>query len=343
MLYNIPKTRMLSAAQDSLSPDTKPRSIFIESMIFLLIMLICSVPQSFLLTAVALGIVFADTSYHGLLANNIVGDEINTDAIIQYIDEKLAAGTSEILLTYLISSGFFILAAIIYCRAIEKRSLFSVGFSRRCAPLEYLLGIAVGAVMITVPVIICHATGCVTLSFNKEISPAHIILFFIAFVIQGMGEEVIFRGYFLTTLCRRNNEWVAIITSSLMFTLFHTSNQGFSFIAFINITLFGIFAAVFMLKRGSIWAVSAIHTAWNFMQGNIFGFSVSGMEKMPSILGATDQGFGSILSGGDFGIEGGLGATVVLLIALLSALMMPAKKRELAPLDSSPEKETITL
>ena len=343
MLYNIPKTRMLSAAQDSLSPDKKPKSIFVESMIFLLIMLICSVPQSFLLAAVALGIVFADTSYYGLIAQNLVGDEINTDAIIQYIDEKLAAGTSEILLTYLISSGFFILTAIIYCRAIEKRSLLSMGFVRRGAPLEYLLGVAVGAVMITVPALICHATGCVTLSFNPNVSPSYIVLFLIAFVIQGMGEEVMFRGYFLTTLCRSNKEWVAIIVSSLMFTLFHSSNQGFSIIAFVNITLFGIFAAVFMLKRGSIWAVGAIHTVWNFMQGNIFGFSVSGMEKMPSILGATDQGFGSILSGGEFGIEGGLGATVVLLIALLSALMMPAKKSELASLDSSPEKETITL
>ena len=214
MLYNIPKTRMLSAAQDSLSPDKKPKSIFVESMIFLLIMLICSVPQGFLLAAVALGIVFADTSYYGLIAQNLVGDEINTDAIVKYIDDKLTAGTSEILLTSLISSGFFILAAIIYCRVIEKRSLLSMGFVRRGAPLEILLGVAVGTVMITVPALICHAAGCVTLYFNPDVSPAYIFLFFIAFVIQGMGEEVMFRGYFLTTLCRSNKEWVAIILLS---------------------------------------------------------------------------------------------------------------------------------
>ena len=84
-----------------------------------------------------------------------------------------------------------------------------------------------------------------------------------------------------------------------------------------------------MLKRGSIWAIGAIHTAWNFAQGNMFGFNVSGTPKLPSVLEAVDAGFGSILSGGEFGLEGGLGATVVLLTALLLALLMPGKKSEL--------------
>ena len=83
-----------------------------------------------------------------------------------------------------------------------------------------------------------------------------------------------------------------------------------------------------MMKRGSIWAVGAIHAAWNFVQGNIFGFNVSGNPKFDTILEAQTSNFGAILSGGDFGPEGGLGVTVILLIALLFALIIPTKKCE---------------
>ena len=329
MLYSIPKTRMLTAAQNSLSPDSKPRSIFVECMIFLLVTMLCSVPQSLILSVVMIAMIFTDPAYYELISQSVESGEVAMDSMLEYAENFTAAHVSEIMLITLAGSGFMILGAIIYCRAVEKRPLFTVGFNKRDVLPEYLLGIAVGALMISIPALICHLTGCVTLSFNENISPLSIALFFLAFVLQGMGEEAIFRGYFLTTLCRRNREWVAIAVSSLMFAIFHVPNANFSIIAFINITLFGIFAAVFMLKRGSIWAVGAIHTVWNFMQGNIFGFSVSGNPTLPSLFNATDQGFGSILSGGDFGIEGGLGATVVLLAALLLTLMMPAKKSEL--------------
>ena len=322
---------MLAGAQDSLSPMSSPRSIFIECMIFLVVMMICSVPQSLILTVVMLVLIFTDPAYYDLVLSGVEAGKLDTNAVMQYAQELTESHMGLIMLATLAGSGFLILGAIIYCRAFEKRSLFTIGFTKRGILPEYLFGIALGAVMISIPVLICHVSGCVTISFNQDFSPLYLLLFLFAFILQGMGEEAIFRGYLLTTLCRRNHEWVAIVVSSLMFAVFHIPNQSFGFISFINITLFGIFAAVFMLKRGSIWAVGAIHTVWNFMQGNIFGFSVSGNPKIPALFNAADHGFGTILSGGDFGIEGGLGATVILLIALLLALMMPAKKSELEP------------
>ena len=329
MLYSIPRTRMLTAAQNSLSPDSNPRSPFFDCLIFLIVMTICSIPQTLILSLVVVILMFTDPAYYELLLQSFESGEVNTDSAMKYVNEFTESHTTEILLITLASSGLLILGAIIYCRAIEKRPLFTLGFNKRGVLPEYLLGMLIGATMISIPVLICHVTGCTTLTFNQNISPSSLCLFFLAFVLQAMGEEAVFRGYLLTTLCRRNKEWVAIIISSLMFAILHISNANFSFIAFVNITLFGIFAAVFMLKRGSIWAVAAIHTVWNFMQGNIFGFNVSGVQNLPSIFNAADQGFGSILSGGAFGIEGGLGATIVLLSALLLTLMMPPKKSEL--------------
>ena len=326
MFYSIPQTKMLSSAQNSLSPASKPRSIFMEIMVFLLVTMIISVPQSLISSMVQS--VF-DPKYTELVNSAVDTGVLDYDAIMEYANNFVNSIPAEAYIVILASSGLMIPGGIIYCKKFEKRSTFSMGFNKRGVVSEYLIGALVGAVMISVPAIVCALTGAVTFTFNSSVNPLIILLFLLAFVLQGMGEEVLFRGYLLTTLSRRTNTWMAIIWSSIMFSLMHVGNAGFSIIAFINITLFGIFAAVYMLKRGSIWGVGAIHTVWNFMQGNIFGFSVSGNPKLNTVFNCNLGEFGSILSGGEFGIEGGLGATVVLLIALVVSLAMPAKQSEL--------------
>ena len=151
----------------------------------------------------------------------------------------------------------------------------------------------------------------------------------------GFSEEVMFRGYLLTTLARKNNIWVAVACSSLFFALFHAGNASFSIIGFVNLALFGFFAAIVTLRRGSIWAISAIHAAWNFAQGNVFGFNVSGTPMTDTLLATKQNNFGAILSGGEFGLEGGLGATIVLLVAILLVLMSPTKKSETVKLEDN--------
>ncbi len=338
MFYSIPKTKMLSSAQNSLSPDSKPRSIFKEIAIFLLVFLIISAAQSMVTSLVTSVFMYFDAEYNALIDSMteaiINGDESVSfaeimQATMDFTMDFMNRIPPEAYILILASSGIMIPGGIIYCRCIEKKPILSMGFVKRGAVPEYLMGMLIGAVMITLPAVVCALTGAATLTFDPSANPLIIVLFFLAFVLQGMGEEVLLRGYLLTTLSRRTNVWAAIIISSLMFSVMHIANANFGIIPFINITLFGIFAAVYMLKRGSIWGIGAIHSVWNFMQGNIFGFSVSGNPQMPTVFNCKLGDFGSILSGGEFGIEGGLGATIVLLIALLVILALPPKKSEL--------------
>lgn len=327
MLYSIPKTRMLTAAQNSLSPFSKPRSILFELLFFVIVAMIGTTAISTAQSVFTTTIMFIDPEYYDFFGQMMAADTFDMQAIAEYTESFMATLPPYAHIFFLATSGLYILASVIYCKKFEKRSTFSMGFNKKGIIPEYVMGILIGAAMITVPALLCYMTGCVKFSFG-DASPLMIVLFFVAFVLQGMGEEALFRGYLLTSLSRRNNEWVAIIVSSVIFSIFHLPNAGFNVIAFVNITLFGVFAAVFMLKRGSIWAVSAIHTAWNFLQGNVFGIRVSGNPKFSSVLDCANADFGSVLNGGDFGLEGGLGVTVVLLVALLLALAMPAKKSE---------------
>ena len=323
-LYHIGLTRMLAGAQMSLPLEKRSRPFALDLLIFLLVSTIAEVPQSIVSFIYTLIAMITDPTYYDL----IMSDALDPEAITEYVYNFMNSLPSLYYAIVLISTAFMIVTAILYCKLFEKRKPYTLGFTARgCLP-EYLMGIGIGAVMISLPLIVCIATNSVTLTLTPNVSYPMVALFFVAFLIQGMAEEAIFRGYLMTSLARKIKIWPAILISALFFSLFHLGNASFNLIAFLNIFLFGVFAGVFMLKRGSIWAVGAIHAIWNFCQGNVFGMNVSSLVKFDSVFTSTQSNVGAILHGGDFGLEGGLGVTVVLLIALLGALLMPTKKSE---------------
>lgn len=218
---------------------------------------------------------------------------------------------------------------IVYCRFIEKRSLYSMGFVKRKAVFNYLLGLVIGAVMFGAGVLICWLTGA--LVFNGVIlgnSLGLVFAFFLAFLFQGMSEEVMLRGYFMVSIAAKKTVVVAILLNSILFALMHILNNGISLLPVINLTLFGIFASVYMLRTGNIWGVCAIHSMWNFVQGNIFGIAVSGINIKASVFSFVPAVTCTLINGGAFGLEGGLGVTIVLLAAIIITLLAGAGKNQ---------------
>ena len=142
-----------------------------------------------------------------------------------------------------------------------------------------------------------------------------IFLFLGGFLLQGFYEELVFRGFFMISIIRKNTIFVAVMVNSILFGLTHGFNNGFQVLALLNLILFGIFESIYLLKTGNIWGISAIHSMWNFIQGNIYGFNVSGMAQSQSIFIFKISNC-EIFSGGTFGLEGSLLTTIVLLSAI---------------------------
>ena len=118
--------------------------------------------------------------------------------------------------------------------------------------------------------------------------------------------------------------------SSFVFALLHFGNNGINIIAFINLFLFGLLMGLYILKRGNIWGICAIHSVWNFIQGNVMGLSVSGMDKSSSVfMFEIKEGY-NLVTGGDFGPEGGLIVTLVLLIAVGLVKSLKTNKHEIS-------------
>ncbi len=220
------------------------------------------------------------------------------------------------LLISLLSTAVATVCTVLFCRLVQKRRLPSLGFRRRRAFREYLVGALTGALLFALAIALCLVTGSVKLSVTAFSLPLW-FLFLLGFLIQGMSEEVLCRGFFLPSLARRSSLTLAVLVNSVMFSLLHVFNPGITFLALVNITLFGLLASLYVLRRGDLWGACAMHSLWNFVQGNVFGVNVSGNASGPSPLSAELLPAHSLWNGGGFGLEGGLSVTVVLSIGIL--------------------------
>jgi membrane protease YdiL (CAAX protease family) len=216
---------------------------------------------------------------------------------------------------------------VVFCVVYQKRKMITLGFTKDNIIPQYLLGLLAGAVIFSAAVGLAAVAGA--LSIKVSSAPIDITLYLVlilGWIIQGMSEEVICRGFFLVSLSRKLSLPAAVVLNSLAFAAMHLFNAGISVLAFINLTLFGIFASVVFLRTGNIWLVSALHSVWNFAQGNFFGILVSGNDFGPTVLSTTFNASKTLINGGDFGLEGGLAVTTVLVIGTLLVLFVPSNK-----------------
>lgn len=317
-------TIMLNEAKKS----KKMHSLGMEILIFILLFFIVSMPQAIITSIIGIYYLFTSPSFQEELSNASI--TLDFSKLFDIAAETTNNMTPLSVIVTLFSTIFMIGGTILYCTKIEKRSLYSMGFSKKNIAFEYLSGVLIGFVMFSLAVLICIATGSMTIEgLNPKMPIGIILLFFIGYIIQGASEEIVCRGYFMISVARNKTLVTAILANSLIFSALHLLNPGVSFLGIFNIVLFGIFASVYILKRGSLWGACAIHSIWNFVQGNLYGIKVSGISVDSSILTSSLDDSGKLFNGGNFGLEGGLAVTIVLIISIIVVLLSKTKKTEL--------------
>lgn len=233
-----------------------------------------------------------------------------------------------VVLVSLFVTAAITLSCIIYCCKIERRSLASMGFQKKGWLVRYLKGYAIGTFMLLLCAFILWLMGDLDFAFAEKIPVLYLLLFLVGFVIQGMSEEVLVRGYFMVSLNNSCHTAIAVGISSVVFALLHLANPGLSLLAILNLTLFGVFMGVYVLRTDDLWGACAIHSAWNFAQGNLVGIRVSGMAHLPTVAVMNPLGEQTLFHGGDFGLEGGLIVTLVTLAAIILTIFLPKKSKK---------------
>ena len=219
---------------------------------------------------------------------------------------------------------------IFWVKVIEKNSLSSLGFVKRNW-LKYLgWGILLSLLQMGMIALVYQVGGIGTFELN-ELSLESILFIlglFPFWLLQGGTEEVATRGWLLTRIAARANLPLAILISSSLFGILHMGNAGVTFLSVLNIILDGVLAALLFIYTDSIWLVVAQHGTWNYVQGNLLGFQVSGTGADASIFSFTMGDGPDWLTGGAFGAEGSIITTLVLLVSLVIVYRLGERKEK---------------
>ena len=224
----------------------------------------------------------------------------------------------------LFSFVFILLLFIFWVKVIEKNSLSSLGFVKRNW-LKYLAwGILLSLLQMGVIALVYQVCGIGTFELNElSLEPILFILGLFPFwLLQGGTEEVATRGWLLTRIAARTNLPLAIVISSSLFGILHMGNAGVTYLSVLNIILDGVLAGLLFIYTDSIWLVVAQHGTWNYVQGNLLGFQVSGTGADASIFSFTMGSGPDWLTGGEFGAEGSIITTLVLLVSVVIVYLL---------------------
>jgi membrane protease YdiL (CAAX protease family) len=205
-------------------------------------------------------------------------------------------------------------------RFFDRRPIASLGlsFNRHTLP-DLLFG--VGAMGVVMGLIYLAESMLGWLRFEgfawqtqplSEVLLNTVLPMFGLFILVGWREELLSRGYHLQNLADGLNMTWGVIISSSIFGLLHLANPNSSLIAALGIFFAGLFLAYGYLRTRLLWLPVGLHIGWNFFEGVVFGFPVSGLNT-PRLIQQVELG-PDLWTGGPFGPEAGL----IVLPALLA-------------------------
>lgn len=193
---------------------------------------------------------------------------------------------------------------------------------------DLAFGLALGAVLMALIFLAEWAAGWIQISGtlinrNPDWSfTAWVLTDAIFFLCVGIYEELFSRGYLLRTLAEglrisrvgpKTALLIAYLISSSVFGLLHLANDNASLTSTLNLVLAGLFLGLGYVLTGELGISIGLHITWNFFQGVVFGFPVSGGTPAASFIGI--QQFGpNWATGGAFGPEAGIISLVAMLL-----------------------------
>jgi uncharacterized protein len=248
--------------------------------------------------------------------------------ILQQAQSGTLTPTFELIFEPSAIAGLFLVTFVM--AKIEKRSFWSYGL-----PLKgvfgklFWQGVVWGLAMETIEMFAIYALhgfsfGSLALSGFALVKYA--VAWAVCFVLVGIFEEFMFRGYAQFTLGEGIGFWPAAFILSAAFGALHLPNAGEGWIGALSVLVFGLFACFTLRRTGSLWFAIGLHAAGDYAETFIYSVRDSGMLATGHLLNSSFHG-PRWLTGGTIGPEGSVLDFVVFLIAfLVFAWLYPAKK-----------------
>jgi uncharacterized protein len=217
-------------------------------------------------------------------------------------------------------------------RFLDRRPFSDFGFHLGAGWwLDLLFGMVLGALLMTTVFVVELGLGWVRVTGAFETYGTNapfavcMLLPIAAFLCIGFYEETLSRGYQLKnsaeglnhpSLGPRGAVLLAWVLTSVFFAALHADNPNATPISTLNIVLAGLMLGLGYVLSGELAIPIGLHITWNFFQGTVYGFPVSGLEPFGATLLVTEQGGPDLWTGGAFGPEGGLLIPVIMLLGM---------------------------
>lgn len=238
-----------------------------------------------------------------------------TEMISEMVHNVYAAGTFAIMGSALMCLIYGRLSAV-----IEKRSVYELRTESLFS--DTAKGWIVGGGAMAISVLVLWVVGVYQIhSVSPQWEDIFHGLFF--YLIVAVGEELIFRAILLRMIEERWGTTIALILSCFIFGFAHYTNDGGTVWSSIAIAITAIEAGSFIYSR-TLWMPIGAHWAWNFVQGNMLGISVSGNKIDSSLIQPSLTG-PEWLTGGEFGVEASV-ITVIIATAVAAWFIWLAYK-----------------
>ena len=138
----------------------------------------------------------------------------------------------------------------------------------------------------------------------------------LAFLLSGLAEEFLFRGYAQFTLTTGMGFWPSAFLLSGLFGLVHGTNGGETVLGDLSVVSFGLLLCLFLRRTGNLWCAVGFHLGYDWGQTFLYGVPNSGLLPSQNLLNASFSG-PRWLTGGTVGPEASIFCPIVLAIVAI--------------------------
>lgn len=229
------------------------------------------------------------------------------------------------LITGIIVAIFTITSYTCLFRFYEKRKITE--FSKAGILRNLILGVILGSILQSLTVLVIYLKGGYLII---SINPIQFLIppLTMAFT-SAIFEETLTRGIVFRITEKKLGSYFALIISAILFGAAHLANPSSSLTTAISVAIeAGLLLGSAYIYSRNLWFPIAIHFAWNFTQSAIFGANVSGYTISKTLITSKIQGAGWF-TGGNFGPEGSIQATIFCCVAAIILLALSHKEKKI--------------
>ena len=223
-----------------------------------------------------------------------------------------------------------LLANLLTIMIFDRRPLADIGLQgTRASLINFVLGLALGGgaalFMLLAPLL--AGTGHLVQRLGFQSTSLTLAFYLFTLLVAATGEELIFRGYAFQLLVEKMGPFATILPISVIFGVAHAANPHSSRVGVLNTVIWGVLLGYSFLRSHDLWLPIGLHFGWNIVLP-LFGVNLSGLTIEVTRYSYQWE-LSPIWSGGDYGPEGGLLATIFV-VALFFALMRAPVKPQIA-------------